>query len=166
MSQDTRSLLLVLAGMALVAFVLFKPRLARRARTPVAAAAWKAIAAAQARARDVSAGAGPRAAALREAASLALNELEQPGLAASFARRAEKLEPQNTATFGLLASTLRSASRFRALERLLWRRLGSADPAAEDYQRALDELITLYEGPLKRAEVAVALQRLRSASAR
>jgi hypothetical protein len=166
MSDGTRSLLLVLAGMAFVAFVLFKPRLARRARTPAAAAARRAIVVAQERARDVSAGTGPRAAALREAASLALNELQQPGLAASFARRAEKLEPQNTATFGLLASSLRSASRFRALERLLWRRLGSADPADEDYQRALEELIALYQGPLKRMEIAAALQRLRSTASR
>ena len=166
MSDEARSLLLVLAGVAFVAFVLFKPRLARRARTPAAASARKAIAVAQQRAREASAGPAARAAALREAASLALNELKQPGLAASFARRAEKLDPENTATFGLLASSLRSASRFRALERMLWRRLGSGDPAAEDYQRALEELIALYGGPLKRTEIAVALQHFRSAALR
>jgi hypothetical protein len=151
---------------AFVAFILFKPRLARRARTPAAAAARTAIAAAKQRAADPSASPGSRAAALREAASLALNELAQPGLAASFARRAEKLEPQSAATFGLLASSLRSASRFRALERMLWRRLGSANPAEDDYRRALDELIALYQGPLERAEVAVALRRFRSVAAR
>jgi hypothetical protein len=166
MSDGTRSVLLVLAGVAFVVFVLFKPRLARRPRTPAAAAARKAIAAAQQRARDVGAGASTRAAALREAASLALNELEHPGLAASFARRAEKLDPQNTDAFGLLASSLRSASRFRALERMLWRRLGSADPEEEDYRRALEELIALYQGPLKRMEIAVALQRFRRPAVR
>lgn len=161
MTDATRSLLLVLAGVAFAAFVLFKPRF-RRARGPDAAAARKAIAAAKQRSRARDASPSARAAALREAASLALNELSQPGLAASFARRAEKLEPQNAATFGLLASSLRSASRFRALERMLWRRLGSADSDEGDHQRALEELITLYQGPLKRAEIATALQRLRS----
>jgi hypothetical protein len=162
MSEATRSLLLVLAGAAFVAFVLFKPQLTRRARTPAAAAARRAIVEAKRRARDESASPGDRAGALREAASLALNELAQPGLAASFARRAEKLDPQSAATFGLLASSLRSASRFRALERMLWRRLGSAEPTDGSYQRALEELIALYEGPLKRAEIAAALQRLRA----
>jgi len=165
MSDGTRSLLLVLAGMALVVFVLFKPRLTRRSRTPAAGAARKAIAAAKQRARDTTAGASTRAAALREAASLALNELDRPGLAASFARRAEKLDPQNTATFGLLASSLRSASRFRALERMLWRRLGSGELTDSEYQRALQELIALYHGPLKRMEIAVALERFRSPAA-
>ena len=166
MSDATRSLLLVLAGVAFVAFVLFKPRFARRARTPAAVAARKAIAAAKQRARDVSASASTRAAALRDAASLALNELAQPGLAASFARRAEKLDPQNEATFGLLASSLHRASRFRALERMLWRRLGSANPTEGEYQRTLEELIALYQGPLKRVEIASALQRFRSVATR
>jgi hypothetical protein len=166
MSDGTQSLLLVLAGMAIVAFVLFKPQLIGRARSPTAAAARKAIAAAKQRARDAGAGTSARAAALREAALLALNELHQPGLAASFARRAERLDPQNADTFGLLASSLRNASRFRALERMLWRRLGSAHITESDCQRALEELISLYQGPLKRTEIALALQRFRSVAVR
>ena len=110
----------------------------------------------QARAPDLPA--PERAALLRSAAGLALDQLGSPGLAASFARRADRLDPAQADAVGLLALALRKQARFAALERLLWRKLADA-PAPAVVQRAREELELLYDGPLKRPEVAAALRR-------
>jgi hypothetical protein len=162
MTEGVRGIAVVCAGLAFVAFLLFKLLASPGRRSAGARAVRERIADAKRRGSDHAASAADRAAALREAAVLALEELELPSLAASYARRAERLDPQNAESVGLLATSLRRAARFVALERLLWRRLSEGEPPSTGYQRALDELIALYAGPLKRPEIAGALRRMRS----
>jgi hypothetical protein len=159
MNEQTRSVALVVAGLAFVVFLLVK-MLARPAPSgPIGRQGRDRIDAAVRRARDRSLSSVERAAAFREAASIAL-ESQRPGLAASYARRAERLEPDSAETVSLLASAMRKASRFRALERLLWRHLAQAEPNGLYYQRTLGELVDLYAGPLRRNEIAAALRRI------
>lgn len=157
MSERVSSLVLLVAGLLFALFVLSKI-VPLRSRDGAARAARKRLAEIKARAADHTKSASERAAALREAATLALEELRRPGLAASLARRAERVEPGSAAGLGLLATALRRQSRYRALERLLWQRLTDGAPEALE-RRALDELIRLYEGPLDRPEIAAALRR-------
>ena len=162
MSERLSSMLLLAAGLLFALFVLSKI-IPFRVRDGAAQAARKRLAEIKARAADHARPAAERAAALREAATLALEELRRPGLAASLARRAERLEPGSAEGLGLLAAALRRQSRYRALERLLWQRLTGAGAGTLEQrgleQRALDELIKLYEGPLDRPEIATALRR-------
>jgi hypothetical protein len=160
MSDSIRGFALVAAGAAFVLFLLFKLLRPLGGRTVAARAARERVVAARRRGADRSATAPERAAALREAALIALEDLRSPNLASSYARRAERLDPTNAESVGLVATTLRRASRFVALERLLWRKLADADRGGESYRRALDELISLYEGPLERPEVGRALRGL------
>jgi hypothetical protein len=103
------------------------------------------------------------AAAWREAALAALEGLNRPSLAASYARRAERLDPNDEEAIGLHAIALRRAARFRALERFLWRRLEEhPEQKGAGYDRTFDELVSLYEGPLRRPEMARVLRRMRS----
>jgi hypothetical protein len=103
------------------------------------------------------------ASAWREAALAALEGLNRPSLAASYARRAERLDPNDEEAIGLHAIALRRAARFRALERFLWRRLAEhPEQKGVGYERTFDELVSLYEGPLRRPEMARVLRRLRS----
>ena len=127
-------------------------------RTPAQREAAQRLAALKERARAPDLPASERAALLRSAAGLALDELRRPGLAASFARRADRLDPTQPDALGLLALALRKQARFAALERMLWRKLADAAAPAV-VQRAREELERLYEGPLKRPEVAAALRR-------
>jgi hypothetical protein len=159
-SDSIRGFALVAAGAAFVLFLLFKLLRPLGGRSAAARAARERVADARKRGADRSTGAPARAAALREAALIALEELRSPNLASSYARRAERLDPNNAESVGLLATTLRRASRFVALECLLWRRLADGDRSGEPYRRALDELIALYEGPLERPEVGRALRAL------
>jgi hypothetical protein len=160
MSEQARSLALVLAGIAFVVFLLAKLLLPRGVSRSGRRAEQRRLMEAQGRARDHALPVADRAAALRDAAAIALDELRRPGLAASYARRAERLDPRDGEAVGLLASALRQAARFRALERLLWRRLGEGEPSDAGHERALRELISLYEGPLKRPEIATGLRKL------
>jgi hypothetical protein len=157
MSERVSSLALLIAGLLFALFVLSKI-LPLPSRDGAARAARKRLAEIKARAADHTKPASERAAALREAATLALEELRQPGLAASLARRAERVEPGSAEGLGLLATALRRQSRYRALERMLWQRLVAAPPAAIE-RRALEELVRLYEGSLDRPEIAAALRR-------
>ena len=75
----------------------------------------------------------------------------------------ERLDPADADAVGLLALSLRKASRFRALERFLWRRLADDAPGGAAYERAYSELLALYEGPLRRPEMASALRSMRAA---
>jgi hypothetical protein len=150
----------VVAGAAFVLFLLFKLLRPQGGRGAAARAARERIAAAQRRGADRTATPALRAAALREAALIALEELRSPNLASSYARRAQRLDPGSAESLGLLANALRRASRYSALERLLWRRLADGDLQTDTYGRALDELIDLYEGPLKRPDVSRALRSL------
>lgn len=162
MTDHARNLALLLAGAAFVLFILFKRGLPLPLppRTPAAREALRRIAEAKRRAADLQASPAARAGALREAATVALESLRHPGLAAAYARRAERLDPDDPATIGLLASSLRRASRYRALERLLWRKLASAEPEAPGTAATVTELIALYSGPLARPEIAQGLRRM------
>jgi hypothetical protein len=164
-SAQAQSLLLLGAGLLFVLFLIAKLVVPARTRGTDAREARRRIAEARRRASDRALGSSERAAALREAAVIALQELRRPNLAASYARRAERLDPRAPDALALLSAALRSAARFRALERLLWRRVAEATPADSSSERALEELMALYDGPLKRPEVARALRRLRAASA-
>jgi hypothetical protein len=162
MESEPRGLALVVVGLCFVAFLLFKLFRPSRAKSAEWHQAKRLVADAKRRARDRGADPAKRAAAWREAALSALEGLDRPSLAASYARRAERLAPDDSEAVGLLALSLRRASRFRALERFLWRRLaGGPDDESAGYERAFNELLKLYEGPLRRPETADALRRMR-----
>ncbi len=103
-----------------------------------------------------------KALAFREAAVIALEELRNPALASSFARRAERVMPQDVLALTLVSRSMRRGARFGALERFLWKRLAE-DPHVMGhaaYRWAFDELVALYEGPMRRNDRAKALRRL------
>jgi hypothetical protein len=158
---------LVIAGVLFVAFLLGKLLLPRSGQQDGSElkAARKRVADARRRARDRKLPKPERAAALREAAEVALEGLGRPGLAASYARRAERLDPSAPESLGLLAASLRRVSRYRALERFLWRHVAAGQVGSPSVERAFDELLSLYEGPMRRPEMAEGLRRLRSRSA-
>ncbi len=162
MRSEPVSLALILGGFLFVAFLLFK--LFRPSATDKQGIreAKQRIADAKRRARDKGADANQKATAWRNAANVALEDLGRPSLAASYARRAERADPNDEEAVGLLALSLRRAARFRALERFLWRRLASdSDQPGAGYDRAFEELLRLYEGPLRRPETAAALRSMR-----
>jgi len=154
---------MIIAGVLFVAFLLFKFFRPSGGQSEKWQKARKRIAEAKKRARDKGASPQESATAWREAATFALEGLRRPSLAASYARRAERLDPNDVEAVGLLVLSLRRAARFRALERFLWRRIASTDTQENSagYERAFEELLKLYEGPLRRPEIAQALRRLR-----
>jgi hypothetical protein len=164
MKTDLQSMLLLGAGSAFFLYLLAKvitPRLTRDKRQRVA---HQRIGEAKRKARDRSAAPELRAAALREAAVVALEELRRPELAASYALRAERLHPADPDTVGLLAVALRTGAKYRALERILWRQLAGHARSTAAYERAFDELVGLYDGPLQRPETAKVLRELKASS--
>lgn len=167
MRTDAQSLLLLGAGALFFVYLVSRmwvgPSVPRDERF---FAARKRVAEAKRRARDTRVPVAERALALRDAAATALEVLRRPALAASYARRAERLEPQSPEALGLLARALRAGDKYQALERMLWRWLSEESDSSPAYQRAFDELLALYDGPLGRPEIAEALRRLRSASPR
>ncbi len=165
MKTDPQSLVLLGACCAFLVYLLAKvltPKLEGDERFH---AALRRIEDAKRRARDRSASTEDRAAALREAAVTALEGLRRPELAASYARRAERLHPRGADTMGLLLAALRKSSKFRALERMLWRQLADLAAGTDGYERAYRELVALYEGPLARPEMAQVLRALRPTAA-
>lgn len=151
---------LFVAGLVSALFLVLKSRWSIWARRPKPEG-YQKLAEAKKRAREAGDPAA-RAGALRDAAHVALEDLGRPNLAATYARRAERADPTSAESVGLLALALRRAARYRALEQQLWRKLaedGEPDAARE---RAFDELLALYEGPMSRPEQARALRRLRS----
>ena len=132
------------------------PIFGRRASRATSAAMSQAIA----RGSDSTRPAEERAAAFGEAASLALDELGRPRLAARYAAWALREHPADPATIRLAARAMTRARRLRALERLLWRTLDArTEPSAQE--AALEALSALYEGPLRAPERARVLARLR-----
>lgn len=150
--------LLLGAGVLFALFLLLKMLRPRLGRAAVQRDVVDRLSGLRRQATDSALPPAERAAALRSAAGIALDELGRPGLAASYARRADRLDPEQVDTVGLLALALRKQARFGALERLLWRKLADASAPAV-VQRAREELVGLYEGPLRRPEVAAALRR-------
>jgi hypothetical protein len=163
MEGDAQSWLLLIAGALLLTYLFLKLRGMLLPRTPAAREAKKQIEQAKRRAREPGRSRTERAAAWREAAMVALEQLDRPNLAASYARRAERADPEDAAAVKLLSLTFREAGRLPALERLLWRRLAQV-PKGAAFTRAFAELVSLYEGPLRRPERAMVLRRLRDAS--
>lgn len=152
---------LILVGVSFVVFMVLKvwaplrlsSRKTRPARLRIQQAKLRAT-----QAQDPA----TKAEAWREAAVLALEELGDPSLASGYARRAERADPHDIEALDLLARSLRRASRLGALERFLWRRLAAGvDIQGQAYDRAFDELVALYDGPMHRKERAQALRQLR-----
>ena len=165
MRTEPASIALVLVGVFFVAFLLFKLVRPSFSKQVEKQGVKRKIAEAKKRARKKGTDRSLSAAAWREAAWAALEGLRRPSLAASYARRAERLDPNDEEAIGLLAVSLRRAARYRALERFLWRRLADhPDQEGAGYKRTYEELIRLYEGPFRRPEMARALRRLRSGS--
>jgi len=163
MKTDAQSLSLLIGGAGFLAYLALK-MLPWGGRGEVYAAAQRRLLEAKGRAKDHALSNAQRAAAFREAAGAALEGLRRPGLAAALARRADRLEPGNLETVGLMGLALRRGARYAALERFLWKRLAELeDPASQGYHRVFDELLALYEGPLRRHETAQVLRRLRGA---
>jgi hypothetical protein len=146
-----------------LAFLLFKVWFGLLPANASRAEAKKRIAEAKRRARQAGKDRNARATAWREAARVALDELERPSLAGSYAQRAVRAQPDDVHAIALLSEALRTAGRYRTLDRLLWRRLrGKPGPG---YDRAFEELLALYEGPMRRREQAQALRAMRRRSA-
>jgi hypothetical protein len=166
MKTDANSVLLMVAGAVFLLYLVVRMlSTAPVVRDAAFFAARKRIAESKRRARDGNVSQTDRAAAWRDAAEAALNGLKRPALAASYARRAEQLEPQHPAALGVLSQALRQGAKYQALERMLWRWLSEEPADSASYQRAFDELVALYDGPLNRPEIVVALRRLRPALA-
>ncbi|HEX2672766.1 MAG TPA: hypothetical protein VHM25_17905 [Polyangiaceae bacterium] len=165
MKHDTQSLLLLIAGAVFFLYLVTRMLAPSEVlRDESFFAARRRIAECKRRARDSSLSAADRAAALREAAIAALESLRRPALAASYARRAERLDPQNPDSLGILARALTQGSKYQALERMLWRWLAEEPATSPTYARAFDELVALYDGPLNRPEMATSLRRMRAPS--
>ncbi len=147
---------LIIAAAVFGAFMLWKVRPA--AFSPTRAAARAALREAQKRiemARDESA----RAQALCDAGDAAAGAAVGSASAIGFYLRAMRLVPTSADLVERAATGL--ARRPRALETLLWRRLGAepwdgaARPAAK---AALHHLVRLYTGPIRHAIRAKALE--------
>ena len=157
---DAMRLVLLSGGILFTIFLASKLLpLAARHRTPAQREAAQRLLALKEQARSPELPASERSALLRSAANIALSELQRYGLAASLARRADRLDPAQPETLKLLSLALREQARFSALERMLWRKLADS-PSPAVMQGARLELERLYDGPLKRPEVAAALRRL------
>lgn len=150
---------LLAAVLFFVAFLVVRSRIAIF-RDPELASARKRLGAAKQRARQAKEDPSARAAAYREAATIALDELGRTGLAASYARRADRAHPEGKHSLQLLARAMSRGQRHRALEKLLWRRLDDTDLESERAQAIVEELVRLYEGPLRRRATASVLRRL------
>lgn len=150
---------LALLGVVVLFVVFLGVKSLLAARDPGTKDAREALTRAKKSAREAQ-GASQRAEAWREAARVALDELERPGVAAVYARRAERDDPTHEDVLPLLAQTMRSARRHQALSKLLWRRLSEERLESERADRLMRELLALYEGPLRRAAQARVLRTL------
>jgi hypothetical protein len=99
-----------------------------------------------------------KAAALREASVIALEGLARPGLAASLARRAERVRPSVEGARSLVRA-LEAGRRYAALERLIWRELETAE--GERYDALFESLLGFYEGIANAPERARVLRKLK-----
>ncbi|HEY2734514.1 MAG TPA: hypothetical protein VGI70_11050 [Polyangiales bacterium] len=163
MKTDAQNLLLMIGGAGFLVYLVLKLWEGSGERGTEHGLAKRRMLEAKRRGNDRSAPNSQRAAAFRDAASEALEGLGRIGLAAAFARRAARLEPGNSDAVSLLALALRRSARYSALEQFLWQRLSDLDVAdAAAFDRAFEELVALYAGPLRRPETARVLRRLYS----
>jgi len=148
---------LVFVAVGFAAFLLFKLQAhARRRRHHEGYPRYRAAIERAKATRDRA----EKAAAYREAAEIALRSLERPNLAASLARRADRLSPETHEGLGVLVEAMGQAQRLRGLERLLWRKLREVEPGSPRHRKIFGELLALYGGPLKDPDRAEALRRL------
>lgn len=165
MTPQSAKLALAVAGALFIAFLLFKLFRPIASPGPQRREARRRFSEARRKAREPSEASVDRAAAWREAARIALDELKRPNLAASCALKAEKQDPGDAEAIAVLSVSLRRASRLRALETILWRRLAHEEQArGPAYERAFRELVELYDGPLRKPERAEVLRRLSAAA--
>jgi hypothetical protein len=155
--RDTVSYWLVFFAIGFAAFLLWK--LLSAARRKRDRATWQRYREALDRAKRSRVRA-EKAAAYRDAARLALEELERPNLAVSLARRADRLDPTHGDGLGILVASMTGGERMRALERLLWRKLREVEPGSERHRKIFGELLALYQGPLRDPDRAEALRKL------
>lgn len=152
----------LLAALALfVAFLVVKSRIPLTGRDPARVEARKKLLGIKQRAREARDDPKARARAWREAASVALDELGRPNLAAAFARRADRADPEDVASLQVLAEAMRRGRRYRGLEKLLWRRLAEDHASGVRAERAFELLLQLYDGPMRRPHQATVLRTLR-----
>ena len=150
---------LLAAVVLFAAFLLLKSRIPLLPRDPAEREARRRIAEAKRRARRAGEDRAARVRAWLDAAAIALDDLDDPGLGASFAKRAVRADPTDVEALSMVIGALETAGRNRALERYLWRRLeGPTGPA---YEAAFEKLLALYDGPLRHPERAAALRALR-----
>ena len=160
MTPESIRIALIVVAALFVAFTIFQavvPALVRRRDKREAISKVKREVA---RSRDASLSDEARAAALCEAAKIALEELESPRAAAKHVKNALDRQPNHGAGVVLAIAALNRARAHRVLERLLWRAL-DAGLGPDDEKQAWDALLSLYEGPLKAPERARVLARLR-----
>ena len=160
MKTEPASILLITAGILFALFLILKMFRPPAPRPPEWQEAKRKVDEAKKRARDSHIDTQQRAKAWREAALGALEGMRNPGLAASYARRAERLDPSDNEAVQLMVAAMRRAARYRALERFLWRRLAEQGEKINGQSQLLRELLGLYEGPLRRPEIASGLRRL------
>lgn len=151
---------LLAAVILFAAFLLLKSRFSFLPRDPSVGAARKRIRAAKKRARAAANDPDARVQAFLDAAAIAREDLGRPRLAASYALRASRADPDHVEAITLMAEAFREAKRFRAAEKFLWRRLDG--PTGPGYDAAFEQLVALYEGPMRRRERAQALKAMRS----
>ncbi len=153
---------LLAAVVLFVAFLLFKSRVSLSPRDPAIAEARRKIKRAKKRARQAADDREARVRAWLDAARIARDELDRPRLAASFALRAARVDPDHVTAITMMAESFREAGRYRAAEKFLWRRLDG--PHGPGYDAAFEQLVALYEGPMRKRERAQALRAMRRAS--
>jgi hypothetical protein len=145
------------------AFLLLKSRVSLLPRDPAIAEARRRIREAKKGARKAAGDDAARVRALLDAARIARDDLESPRLAASYALRAARVDPDHVTAITLMAASFREAGRYRAAEKFLWRRLDG--PKGPGYDAAFEELLSLYDGPMHERERAQALRSMRARSA-
>jgi len=149
--------------MLFAAFLLLKSRVSLLPRDPAIVEARRRIRAAKKRARKAATDSEARVRAFLDAARIARDELERPRLAASYALRAARVDPDHVTAITMMAECFREAKRYRAAEKFLWRRLDG--PNGPGYDAAFEQLVALYEGPMRKRERAQALRAMRARSA-
>lgn len=146
---------MVAAAILFAIFLLVKARLPLGS-DPRRVEGRRKLAEARVRAREAGKDRVRRAKALRDAAHVALADLAMPNLAASYARRALKIDPHDTESVDVVAAAMVRAKRYRALEKLLWRKLDEEgfDP------HVFERLIDVYDGPMRRPEQARVMRKV------
>lgn len=164
MDPTTRAWLIAGTALVFIVFLVVKAVFDPMPRGPGVREARRRLSEARKRARAKELSSHERSAAWCAAARLALEDLGSPRAAARLAQKALRADPASLDAQALLSRALHSAGRLRTLERALWVELDLARGirANDAYERAFAELLSLYEGPLRRPERARVLRALRA----